>query len=53
MDEGDEIKNEYDKYQWEFINGVPTEKPIKKDDHAMNSIEYGVWGCKEYFGINI
>ena len=53
MDEGDEIKNEYDKYQWEFINGVPTEKPIKKDDHAMNSIEYGIWGCKEYFGINI
>ena len=26
------IKNEYDKYQWEFINGVPTEKPIKKDE---------------------
>ena len=35
MDEGDEIKNEYDKYQWEFINGVPTEKPIKKDDHCF------------------
>lgn len=37
MDEGDEIKNEYDKYNGSYP-WVPTEKPIKKDDHAVNSI---------------
>ena len=29
-----------------FANGILV-------SNCMNSIEYGIWGCKEYFGINI
>lgn len=37
------IKKEYNKYKYvEDINGKPTEKPVKFDDHAMDGIRYGV-----------
>lgn len=42
---------EYDNYEKEYINGYPTEKPIKKDDHYMNAMEYCMWGIKEYLKI--
>lgn len=43
--------DEYENYEYEYINGVPTEKPIKKNDHYMNAVEYCIWGIKEYYGI--
>ena len=45
------LANEYENYQYEYINGIPTERPIKKNDHYMNAVEYCLWGMKEYFGI--
>jgi hypothetical protein len=43
---------ELDNYQWEYINDKSTEKPIKKNDHFMNALEYCVWGIKEYLGLS-
>ena len=43
--------NEYQNYEYEFINGENTGKPIKKNDHYMNATEYCIWGIKEYLGI--
>lgn len=42
---------ELDNYQWEYINNKSTEKPIKKNDHFMNAVEYVFWGIKEYLGL--
>lgn len=37
------VTKEYNKYKYkEDINGVPTEEPVKFDDHAMDAIRYGV-----------
>ncbi|WP_278494926.1 phage terminase large subunit [Chryseobacterium arthrosphaerae] len=51
-DEKGKFEYELDRYQWEYINNVSTEKPIKKDDHYMNATEYCVWGIKEYYDIH-
>lgn len=48
-----DFENEYDNYEYEYINGFPTEKPIKKNDHYMNALEYCIWGIKEYLGLMI
>lgn len=42
---------ELDNYQWEYINDKSTEKPVKKNDHFMNAVEYVFWGIKEYLGL--
>ena len=47
-----QFENELNNYQYEYINGIPTEKPVKKNDHYMNAVEYCYWGIKEYLGIN-
>ena len=44
---------EYDNYELEYINGAPTGKPIKKDDHYCNSLEYCIMGIKKYLNIQI
>lgn len=49
--ENADFENEYENYEYEYINGEPTEKPIKKNDHYMNATEYCIWGIKEYLGI--
>lgn len=46
-----DFQNEYENYEYEFINNMPTERPVKKDDHYMNAFEYCMWGIKEYLGI--
>lgn len=48
----DQFEFELDNYQWEYINDKSTEKPIKKNDHFMNALEYCVWGIKEYLGLS-
>ena len=47
----DDYEHELDTYEYEYINGIPTEKPVKKDDHYMNATEYCVWGIKQYLDI--
>lgn len=49
--ENGEFEHEYENYEYEYIQGVPTERPIKKDDHYMNALEYCIWGIKEYYDI--
>ncbi len=34
------LDKEYANYQWEVINGMNLEKPIKKDDHLMDALRY-------------
>lgn len=48
-----DFAQEYENYEYEFINGYPTEKPIKKDDHLMNAFEYCMWGMKGYLNIRV
>lgn len=52
-DEKGKFEYELDRYEWEYINGKSTGKPIKKDDHYMNATEYCVWGIKEYYNIQL
>ena len=44
-----QFEAEYDAYEYEYINGFPTERPIKRNDHYMNAFEYAIWGIKEYY----
>lgn len=44
---------EYENYELEYINGEPTGKPIKKNDHYMNAFEYCGWGMKGYLNIRV
>lgn len=30
-----DLENEYENYEWEIVNGVNLERPIKKDDHCF------------------
>lgn len=46
-----DLESEYESYEYEFINNQPTERPIKTDDHLMNSLEYVCWFIKKHFRI--
>ena len=46
-----DLENEYDEYEYEVINGMRTEKPVKKNDHIINALEYVVWFAKIRHGI--
>lgn len=48
----EEFEFEYNNYEFQIINGFNTEKPIKKNDHYMNALEYGMWGIKGVLGIS-
>ena len=49
----DDFENEYENYEYWYVNDQNTEKPIKKNDHYMNAVEYCIWGIKEYLDIMI
>lgn len=52
VDGGENIKFEYENYEWEVDRyDLVTEKPIKKDDHAMDAIRYVLMFLKDYLGI--
>lgn len=44
---------ECENYELEYINGEPTGKPIKKNDHYINAFEYCGWGMKGYLNIRV
>ena len=46
-----DLEYEYENYEWEIINGMNLDRPIKKDDHLLNADRY----CKTFlqFHLNI
>lgn len=36
------VLDEIDGYKWKMKDGVPTNEPVKKNDHLMNAIMYGI-----------
>lgn len=45
--EDDDITDEYENYEWEIINGVNLDRPLKQNDHLMDAIRYCItWLCK-------
>lgn len=36
----EDLEYEYENYEWEIINGMNLERPIKKDDHLLNADRY-------------
>lgn len=51
--ESKDLEKEYESYEYEFINGMTTEKPIKVDDDLINAMEYGIFFIKDLFKIHI
>ena len=49
----EDFEFEYDNYELEYINGSPTGKPVKKDDHYINAFEYCGWGLKTLLNIKV
>ena len=49
-----EIMSEYDDYEWEIDRyGLPTDKPIKSNDHAMDAIRYCFSFMKIYLKLRL
>ena len=47
-----DLEDEYEDYEWELDRyGLPTDKPIKKDDHLMDAIRYIVSFLQNYLKI--
>ena len=46
-----DFEAEYENYEYEFINGQPTERPVKVDDHLLDSFSYICWFLKKHFRI--
>lgn len=46
-----DFESEYDGYEYEYINGIPTERPIKKNDHLMDATSYCIMGIKQHLGL--
>lgn len=34
------LESEYDDYEWEIVNGVNLDRPLKKDDHLLDAARY-------------
>tara|TARA_R100000541_G_scaffold20190_1_gene30040 strand:+ start:6729 stop:8096 length:1368 start_codon:yes stop_codon:yes gene_type:complete len=43
---------EYENYEWEVINGMNLDRPIKKDDHILDADRYIKTYLQFYLGIN-
>ncbi len=49
---GDNIGKEFDSYEWEIDRyGLPTDNPIKRDDHILDAIRYVYYWLKLYLNI--
>lgn len=42
---------EYDNYEWEIVNNVNLDRPIKKDDHILDAIRYIITYLQFYLSI--
>jgi len=45
-------EHEYENYEWEVVNGVNLDRPIKKDDHILDADRYCKTFLQFYLGIN-
>jgi len=45
-------ENEYENYEWEVINGMNLDRPIKKNDHILDADRYIKTFLQFYLGIN-
>lgn len=45
------LENEYEDYEWEIVNGVNLDRPIKRDDHLMDAARYVITYLCFYLGI--
>lgn len=45
-------EHEYENYEWEVVNGVNLDRPIKKDDHILDADRYVKTYLQFYLGIN-
>lgn len=45
------LEQEYETYEWEIVNGVNLDRPLKKDDHLLDALRY----CETYiyFKLNL
>lgn len=49
--ENEDVEREYENYEWEIINGVNLDRPIKKDDHFIDGFKYCVTWLYKYLNI--
>ena len=47
------LEKEYEQYEWEVFKGLNLEKPIKKNDHALDPIRYVVRFLETHLGITL
>lgn len=47
----DDLYNEYENYEWEVVNGFLLDRPIKKDDHALDAMRYIITWLYKYLNI--
>jgi len=45
--QGENLSDEYDRYEWEVVKGVNLDRPIKKDDHLLDAFRY----CLTYISL--
>jgi phage terminase large subunit len=45
------LESEYENYEWEIVSGVNLERPLKKDDHILDAVRYGIQFMQFYLGI--
>lgn len=45
------LEEEYEGYEWEVINGMKLDRPIKKDDHLMDALRYVITFMQFHLGI--
>lgn len=45
------LQDEYDNYSWEIVNNVNLDRPIKKNDHALDAIRYVITWLYRYYNI--
>lgn len=46
-----DLESEYENYEWEIVNGVNLDRPIKKDDHLLDAKRYVDTYLEVYLGI--
>ena len=48
-DDSKDFESEYEGYEYEYINNVATERPIKVDDHLLDCLAYVSWFIKIHY----
>lgn len=46
-----QLFDEYEEYEWEVVKGINLDRPIKKNDHALDAMRYIITWLYKYLGI--